>query len=192
MVTDNLFTVTIVTETRGDREKFRGARDGKMKILKPVLALTLTCIVWGLILGYVHRITESKIAEAERKEREKMIAEIFPGCSFEEENGIFYCFQDNRLVGKAVEVETKGYGGTMRVLVGINADNTVKGVRVLSHNETRGIGSRATEPSFLSQFENLGKEQLAFKPQGQVEAITGATISSRAILEAVKRALEYG
>jgi electron transport complex protein RnfG len=163
-----------------------------MKILKPVLALTLTCIVWGLILGYVHQITESKIAEAERKEREKMIAEIFPGCSFEEENGIFYCFQDNRLVGKAVEVETKGYGGTMRVLVGINADNTVRGVRVLSHNETRGIGSRATEPSFLSQFENLGKEQLAFKPQGQVEAITGATISSRAILEAVRRALEYG
>jgi electron transport complex protein RnfG len=165
---------------------------GKMGAAKPIVALTLTCITWGLILAYVHQVTEPKIKEAERKEKEATIKEIFPGCTFEEENGIFYCFQDNRLIGRAVEVETKGYGGFMKVLVGINLDNTVRGVRVLSHNETRGIGSRATEPSYLSQFENLRLEQLAFKPQGKVEAITGATISSRAILEAVKEALEHG
>lgn len=163
-----------------------------MGALKPVLALTLACIVWGLILGYVHQVTKPKIEEAERREKEAMLGEIFPGCSFEEEDGVFYCFQNGQLVGRAVEVEAKGYGGRMKVLVGINLDNTVRGVRVLSHNETKGIGSRVTEPWFLSQFENLTIEQLFFKPQGEIEAITGATISSRAILEAVREALQHG
>jgi electron transport complex protein RnfG len=164
----------------------------EMKAFKPVLALTLTCVIWGLILGYVHEMTEPRIEEAERREREAKVGEIFPGCQFQEENGIFYCFRDNQLVGRAVEVETKGYGGTIKVLVGINPDNTVRGVRVLSHSETKGIGSRATEPSYLSQFENLAPADLAFRPQGRVEAVTGATITSRAILEAVKEALTRG
>lgn len=158
---------------------------------RPVLALTLTCLVWGFVLGYVHHLTQPRIEEAERREREGRLLEIFPGCSFQEENGVFLCYLDNELVGKAVEVKGKGYGGEMRVLVGINLDNTIRGVRVLSHSETKGIGSRATEFSYLSQFENLGLSQLAFRPEGGVEAVSGATVSSRAILEAVRRALEH-
>ncbi|MEM2619254.1 MAG: FMN-binding protein [Candidatus Hadarchaeales archaeon] len=159
--------------------------------VKPVLALTLTCLVWGFVLGCVHELTEPRIREAERREMATRLSEIFPGCEFVEENGIFLCYRENQLVGRALEVRGKGYGGEMRILVGINLDKTVRGVRVLSHSETKGIGSRAAELPYLSQFENLSLNQLAFRPEGKIEAVSGATVSSRAILEAVRRALEH-
>ncbi len=158
---------------------------------KPIIALTLICALWGMVLGFVHQLTEAKIKEAEQKEKEKQLLQIFPGCTFEEENGIYYCYSENQLVGKAVEVQVRGYGGPMKVLVGIRIDNTIQGVRVLSHNETRGIGTKATDPEYLAQYEGLAYEQLAFRPEGEVEAITGATITSTAILQAVREAMQH-
>lgn len=159
--------------------------------VKPIAALTLTCLVWGILLGVVYRITRPRIEEAERMEMEKKLQEIFPACRFEKENGYFSAILDNQIVGKVVLVSTKGYGGEMKVLVGVNLDGTVKGVRILSHNETRGIGSKIQEQGFLSQFEGKRLDQLYFSPEGEIEAITGATISSRAVLTAVREALEH-
>jgi electron transport complex protein RnfG len=90
------------------------------------------------------------------------------------------------LVGYAVISDGKGYGGKMKVIVGIDLDNRVAGVYVLSHSETVGVGSRATENTFLIQFNDKTLDNLQLRSNGgAIDAVTGATISSTAVTNAV-------
>ncbi len=158
---------------------------------KPVVVLTATCLVWGVLLGITHVLTKDKIVEAERAEINKVLSEIFPSASFVEENGYYRCIENGKLVGYAAIVEGAGYGGKMKVAVGIYVDNTIRGVRVVSHSETPGLGSRVAEDEFLKQFEGKTLERVWLKSDGgDIDAITGATISSRAVVEAVRKGME--
>ena len=100
---------------------------------------------------------------------------------------------DNNFIGAAVETFTnKGFSGNISLMVGILADGTLKNISVLQHAETPGLGSKMTEPTFKDQFN--GKKADSFnikvkKDGGDVDAITAATISSRAFCDAVNRAL---
>lgn len=96
-------------------------------------------------------------------------------------------------LGAAVEAANdKGYGGRIRIMVGVNPDGTIRAVTVLEQAETPGLGARIREPEFLDQFQNRSLENFNFKVEkdgGDVHAITAATISSRAVAEAVEDAL---
>ena len=163
---------------------------GKEEV-RPVAVLVITCLVWGALLGLTHSATEKRIEEAERAELYRTLSQIFPSAQFKEENGYYTCWENGVLVGYAVEVEERGYGGKMRVLVGALPDGTVAGVRILSHGETPGLGARVTEEAFLEQFrgKELGGVVLK-KDGGEIEGVTGATISSRAVVRAVRSGLE--
>lgn len=163
---------------------------GKEEV-KPVAVLVITCVVWGALLGLIHSATEKKIEEAERAELYRTLSQIFPGAQFSEENGRYTCTENGVVVGYALLVEERGYGGKMRVVVGASPGGTVVGVRVVSQSETPGLGARVTEEAFLGQFAGKGLEGVALKKDGgEIEGVTGATISSRAVVRAVRSALE--
>jgi len=106
--------------------------------------------------------------------------------------------QAKQLVGgESIEVTAKGYGGDIKMLVGINTDGKVTGVKILSMTETPGLGTLATSKAplsgktftFLGQF--IGKTTTdKFKAKDDIVALTGATITSQAIANGIKHALE--
>ena len=98
------------------------------------------------------------------------------------------------VAGYVVSVTDKnGYGGDIQITVGIEKDGTVSGVSILEIHETAGLGMRATEPEFYEQY--AGKKTEAFtldgSGDGKIDALSGATITSKAVTGAVNGALSY-
>ncbi len=175
-------------------------------------SLTLITAVAGGLLGYTHRLTEEPIARAEKAGREKAIQEVIPEYDnspideqqtytvrneYGETTAIVYPAQkEGRLSGAAVECSNNtGYGGEIRIIVGFNADGTIKDYRVLKHEETPGLGAKMGEWFRTPKNDQniLGKSpeknNLQVKQEsGEVDAITAATITSRAFLGAVRTA----
>ena len=91
--------------------------------------------------------------------------------------------------------DSEGYGGNIQITVGITSDGTVNGISILSISETAGLGMRATEPEFYGQYEGKRTEKFAVSKDGgdgePIDALSGATITSRAVTGAVNTALAY-
>lgn len=155
--------------------------------LKPAAVLTLICLVAGTFLSITYDRTAEKIVEAEQAKINYALSEIFPSANFVEENGYYKALENEELVGYAAIVEGKGYGGTIKIAIGVCLDGTIKHVRIISQDETPGLGSRITEDEFLNQFDNKSLDELKLsKEGGKIDAITGATISSEAVVNIVR------
>lgn len=97
---------------------------------------------------------------------------------------------DGVTAGYTFKVKNKGYGGDLETIVGISSDGKVEGVRIGQHKETPGLGAKALEPAFQNQFNGKTVEKtLAVKTD--IQAISGATITSKAVTDAVNTAIEY-
>ena len=96
-----------------------------------------------------------------------------------------------KIVGTVVSVEPKGYGNKIKITVGIKTDGTIEAIEIVEHEETPGLGAKIIEEPFLSQFDDLGtdKELIVVKTDSkngyEIEAISGATISSKAVTDGV-------
>lgn len=87
----------------------------------------------------------------------------------------------------------RGYGGYLELLVGFYTDGTISRYKVITHNETIGLGTKIKEDAFAQQFEYVNPETMAFKVKkdgGDIDAITSATISSRAVIDAIQKAFD--
>jgi len=170
-----------------------------------VLSLTLVCVVCSALLGLVYGFTEAPIAAAAVAKTNNAISAVVPpfdnvpsrdmfnvGLAEGDSLCVYPAMKDGKPVGYAVESNTsKGFSGTVKVMVGFDAEGTIVGTSVLSHSETPGLGAKMTEPSFSGQF--VGKNPATFKLSvkkdgGDIDAITAATISSRAYADALSRA----
>lgn len=100
-------------------------------------------------------------------------------------------------VGYVITVTSKeGYGGDIKISTGIAADGTVKGISMLSISETAGLGMQATEESWMNQFKDKAVEQFEYtksgaSEDGQIDALSGATITTNAVTNDVNAALAY-
>jgi len=110
---------------------------------------------------------------------------------------LYYGYKNDSLVGVAVETYSeRGFSGHIGLMVGFKADGTINSIEVLEQKETPGLGTKMTEPAFKDQFKGLDISKLpneqpkVKKDQGTIEAITAATISSRAFCDAVQRAYQ--
>ncbi len=180
------------------------------KIVVITLKLLLITLIAGALLGVVNSVTKEPIAEQERKEAEEARRAAFPDAvSFEESTAKItedyaiiksvYTALDvgGNEIGIVASVVTKGYSSGLNLTVGIGADGTVKGVVVGSHSETPGLGAKATEDKFRGQY--IGKaytEPLTVvknppSADNEVQAITGATITSRGVTDAVNTVAAY-
>ena len=109
---------------------------------------------------------------------------------------VYSAVMDGSEAGYVITVTDKdGYGGDIQITVGIMSDGTVNGISFLSISETAGLGMKATEPSFYNQYVNKQADKFVVSKDGgdgeQIDALSGATITSRAVTGAVNAALGY-
>lgn len=160
-----------------------------------IVALAAVGIVSGAVLVFVYNYSMPRITANVKAETERAIKNIFPeGAEVQDirKDGIFKVTgTDGKFLGYAFTAEGNGYQGTIKLIVGIDADlSTIKGMEVLESQETPGLGAEIAGTQFRSQFEGLSLSHAIEyvknkKPQApyQIEAITGATISSRAVVK---------
>lgn len=170
-----------------------------------VMSLTLISLTASACLGFVYELTREPIALSILNKKLNAIRQVTPefdnnpndemyrlptgeGDSLD----IYPAKKNGELVGYAVNTYTsKGFSGNIFLMAGFKTDGTILSITVLDHKETPGLGTKMTEPEFREQF--TGKNPAEFilkvkKDAGQVDAITAATISSRAFCDAVQRA----
>ncbi|MBU2651471.1 MAG: RnfABCDGE type electron transport complex subunit G [Bacteroidetes bacterium] len=169
-----------------------------------VLTLFIITLIASLSLGGIYNLTKGPIALAEKAAQEAAIRQVIPG--FDElktfrvlpVNGadslVFnQGIKDGNVVGTAVlSYSTQGYDPTpIKLMVGILPDGTISNTEVIQQKETPGLGTKMSLPEFKDQFMNINPKDFTLKVKkdgGQVDAITAATISSRAFCDAVERA----
>jgi len=162
-------------------------------IFKLGIILFLICAVSTGLLAFVNRVTLPVIELNNKEAQEEAKKEILPLADTFTEigNGIFKGEKDGKTVGFTVNVAPKGYGGEISMMIGINTDMTVSGVKILSMAETPGLGAKAQNEDFLSQYTGKNKNLTLKKSQAgenEINAISGATITSTAVTEGVREA----
>lgn len=166
-----------------------------------VISLTSITIVAAAALGAVYMFTQNAIQEQQIAKQTAAISAVLPEheriADPETVNGltVYKAYTGDQFVGAAVETQADGFGGVIRLMVGFDADNHIVNYEVLEQQETPGLGTHIVE-----WFKNadkpkqniLGREAngafTVSKDGGDVDAITAATISSRAFLKAVNAA----
>ena len=161
------------------------------KIISLVLSLTVISGVCAAVLAYVDSITKGPIAEMKVKQEQAAVKAVLPPeTATVEQTG--ECFVGKDASGKVVGYAAKGsdaggYGGDVVLMVGFKADRrSVVCYKTLAAAETPGLGMKLNTPEFASQF--VGKDGSALKVKkdgGEIEAITSATITSRAVCRAI-------
>ena len=160
-----------------------------------VWKLLVIMLVSGLFLVSIYQITDHRIRRQQEAEREKAVVSVIPGATDyrKVDNSMYplYLGLDQQLkpVGYAMEIEGSGFQGTITLMVGINAQKRqVSGIKVLEMAETPGLGARIEEPWFKEQFSHKSFHE-PFVVGEDVEAISGATISSEAVARLVNKAV---
>lgn len=181
----------------------------KSSLINMFLSLTIICVFAAAVLAGVNKLTSGPIEMSKKAKLENAIkavvpefdnspseeaywAEVAPGDSLK----IYPAKKSGELVGVAVESNTmKGFSGEIKVIVGLDANGKIINYSVLQHAETPGLGSKMEEwfrvdknaQNIIGKELNKGSLRVT-KDGGDVDAITAATISSRAFLEAINRA----
>ena len=152
------------------------------------LMLLLSCIAVDILLSSVN----TNIFAQAAIEEEGILKEVLPEAArFEPvksgENILYYKAYgaDGVFFGAAFKVSQKGYSSVIETMAGMKKDGTITAIKILSHNETPGLGAGVTEPAFTGQFRNRNIQEL-----DGVEAVTGATVSSKAVIDSVKKRAE--
>lgn len=167
------------------------------KIIDYILRLTILCVIASAAVAWVYLETKPRIELEEKRRlflaRKEVLpqAEKFEEKSIKEKEIYIQGYDENgKPVGKIAETKKRGYAAMIKILVGINDFNKITKVKILDEMETPGLGAKIKEEKFLSRFPGKTVEELKLKKdKGAIDAVTGATISSRAVIEAVKEGL---
>lgn len=167
--------------------------------IKLGLILLIIAAVSAGILAVTNNATKGKIAEMEMAGSVGALEEIFgTGLEFkavekaeldaimaanDDVKEIFQSLEGETVTGYAIKNVINGFGGEVTVLTGFNTEGQVVGLRVLENSETAGIGSKATEPDFVNQFNDLDATA-----ELSVEIVSGASVTSNAVIKAANNA----
>lgn len=173
----------------------KDAQAVKIPYLKIVLCLFLICSVCAALLGLTYTLTEAPIAENERQAIQRSLTSVFgEGMVFESTavpqgqnaEAVYLAKNGEGLtVGYGIRVLSRGFSDDIDIIVGFDTAGQIVRVQILALSETAGVGSLINEPDYLSQYE--GKSgQLTLKQD--IDAISGATKSSRALIDGVNLA----
>ena len=187
------------------------AKKKESTLINMLVALLVIAAVSGGVLGLVYGVTKDAIAEVDQKKNEAAIQAVLPldGEITYKADTLSYDYEGTSLTfpcnlaydangnfqGAAVKTNEGGFGGKIDMMVGITADGIIKGVSVLSHSETPGLGANM-DKVLVGQFadkkpgDNFSFEVTKTKEEGKVDAITAATITSRAFTKAVDKAYQ--
>ena len=159
------------------------------------LVLTVICVVAAALLAGTNLMTKDVIAENANREKMETFGKLMPAAvSFDESESGMTVGKDGEgnPVGYALTALTQGFGGEIETTVAAQPDGTISGISVGGANfaETAGLGARAKEPEFQAQFAGKTAPLAVTKDGGEIEALSGATITSRAVVKGVNEAME--
>lgn len=160
------------------------------------ITLCAICAACSLVLGLVNMVTKQPIQDVQKAKNEAAMAEVLPADAYEK---VDFTSSDPTIQsinkagdnGYVVEVSPPGsFSGTLTIMVGVASDNTVSGVAVTKSGETSGLGDNAKKPDFRAKFVGMTVDDVKVtKDGGKIDALTGATITSRAVCNGVTSAL---
>lgn len=166
------------------------------------VTLAIICAVAAGALAATNNVTTPLIAAQEEQKVQDALKEVLPGAdNFEEKTGlqldkevkkIYQAKSGNEVLGVVALVSPSGYGGPIDIMVGIDKSGEVSAIKILSHTETPGLGAKIDGSAFQEQFagKSIEKELKVSKDGGEIDAITAATISSRAVTKGVNQAID--
>ncbi|OUP00213.1 FMN-binding protein [Drancourtella sp. An210] len=188
------------------------------KIVKNTIILTAITLISGIALGGVYEITKAPIAQAQEDAKQEAYKEVFQDAdefkaldvdAKEAAQAVKDAGVEGAVINEAAEAQKggetigyvvtatdkNGYGGDIQLSVGIQSDGTVTGISILSISETAGLGMNADTPEFKKQYADKKTEQFYVDKDGgegeQIDSISGATITTRAVTGAVNASLGY-
>lgn len=174
-----------------------------------ISVLVIVAGLSALILGYVYELTKTPINKAKDQKKLEAISEVvygdFDNNPFEEKHIIstadgkgkvelYPARKDGVITSVAIKTYTNNaFGGKMELMVGFFVDGTINKYKVIEQKETPGLGTKVLEEKFSSQFSGINPGRHVFKVKqdgGDIDAVTAATISSRAVIDAIQRAFD--
>jgi electron transport complex protein RnfG len=162
-----------------------------------ISVLFIVCGLSAASLAVMNSVTKEPIARYEKQQRDEALQGVFPDADEflnSQPDRVWEALRKGQKTGHVFLTQVQGYSGPITLMFGMDSSGAVTGLRVLSHTETPGLGAKIATPQFRDQFRNKRPEQLILKKydpaRGQIDAVTGATISSRAVTKAVSTTLE--
>lgn len=166
-------------------------------MLRYAFTLMLICLISSGVLAFTYKVTHPVYLERLAEEEKVALAEILPlAADFKEMKYKDYSYfvglnKGGEPIGYIIRAQASGYSSTIKMLAGIDEQGGILGVKILSQQETPGLGARVTEmrkgeqtPWFTRQFKGKNFKDLNLK---NIEAITAATITSTAVVDGLKK-----
>ena len=186
----------------------------KPRTLMHGVILGCFCLGFGLLLAITDRLTLEDIAARALEDRQNSLAQVIPGSIHDnnpvtdtllmrnaehKEITVYRARKQGRVTGVAYEIYGSGYAGEIKLMLGIAADGSVLGVRVLAHKETPGLGDKieVKKADWILRFDGLAlgkppaEKWKVKKDGGQFDQFAGATITPRGVLAAIRGGLEF-
>lgn len=179
-------------------------------IIKNALILFMITVIAGLLLGFTFEITKEPIKVQQELTKSNALKavvsqatdfvslEVSSSGDLPGVEGVYEAVKGSDVVGYAFEMTaTEGYGGDISLMVGIGTDDTILGIDIIKHAETPGLGAKADEAEFKSEFSGeatVDLDVVKVTPsdvEGEISSISGATITSRSVTNAVNVAIDY-
>lgn len=170
-------------------------------IIIPAVALFLICLVATFLLGGTDLMTKEKIKEVQAETAQQARLAVCPGAQEFTETTItvdsvdYTIFEgtdaEGNTVGYAVTTTDKSYGGEIQIMTGFDKELNITGVEILSIDDTPGLGMNAKKEEFRTQFVGMNGEIVVSKQpaeENEIKALTGATITSKAVTRCVNAA----
>ena len=188
----------------------------KSTLVHDTICLFMITLISGLLLGAGYTITKKPIAAQEEKNKQEAYEAVYQGASFEEDSALnksLEKFNKDLAAGKALKAKVdgkdagyvvscsgKGYGGAVSIALGIDEKGEIKGIQITDcSNETPGLGQKSSDKEFNGQFVgtnasqdlNVVKDGSGSTKDGTINAITSATITSKAVTRAIDGAFQF-
>jgi len=172
--------------------------DNNSSILKIALNLACACIISGIIIAVVYFLTadiaKQKAAELQRLALESIVQGADQYTPIPGKTGCYTATKGDKVIAYIVPAESKGYASSIKLLVAVGPDKKVIRYTILESKETPGLGDKAAKPQFADQFAGKTSGSLEVTKDAtnkeNIQAISGATITSRAVTKAVKSAVD--
>jgi electron transport complex protein RnfG len=175
--------------------------------IKLGVILFLITAIAGILLGLAYEVTKEPIAK-QAESSSMAVAEILPQAKAVKKADVSIPkdsivkqvsagYDGDKLVGYAVRVNAKGFHGDIDMVLGISLDDKIQGIKIIAQTETAGLGANIVKPDFTSQFKGKPIEnpievvKSGASADNQVDAVTGATLSSKGVVSGINTAIDF-
>lgn len=172
-------------------------QDDNNSIFKIGMNLTIACLLSGAVIAGTYAIT-APVAAQERvnlknKAMQELVADAEDFKPIDGKTEWYAAMKGGKVVAYVVPATSKGYGGAIRMVTAISPDGKIMDYKILGHNETPGLGDKAGDDKFRKQYAGKVAQDLEVVKvpnDKNIQALTGATITSRAVTKGIKEAVE--